>query len=299
MFELLLPNAAEPFIPVPILQGIFTAKTPGVARYSHLIETIGDKAYAFGGTAAAVMNTLSTYNFATDTWADLTPLNPPTARYGMASCVIDGKLYIFGGYTNAAQVTSYVYDPVTNEWTAIANLPSARYYGQAVAINGKAYIYAGFNGSVPLNDCIEYDPVTNTYAGKAAGPGTRHAHSAVALDGEMHIIGGVRVSTVLREHVAYNPATNTWRTVSNALPFTRTYFSVCSTGRHIYTFGGSQNGTTSINNCYRYSAKDNWEEILTSPGVRYAHKMTAYDNKAWMYGGRVDTTPIAEMWMME
>lgn len=76
----------------------------------------GAFAYVAGGCAAAnqtnnsdcsiVVSYLTRYNFAVDTWQELTPLPRPRCRHGAA--LVNGKMYMLGGRDAAGAIVSAV-----------------------------------------------------------------------------------------------------------------------------------------------------------------------------------------------
>lgn len=103
--------------------------------------------YAVGGAvsvnfAAVPVNTVESYNPATNTWTTLASM--PTARYALGVGTIGGILYAVGGFdgSNVLDVVE-AYNPATDTWTQMNPMPSATLDPGVGTINGTLYVVGG------------------------------------------------------------------------------------------------------------------------------------------------------------
>lgn len=112
----------------------------GTAVINGILYLVGGLAELNPFTGIPV-NTVDSYNPATDTWTTLAPM--PTTRFGLVAGAIGGKLYAAGGTDNVNTLaTLESYDPTTNTWTSAPSMPTATSGPNAGVIND-ALIVAG------------------------------------------------------------------------------------------------------------------------------------------------------------
>ena len=146
----------------PLLNS-WTQKTniPGQSRYGSSAFVVGTTAFiCCGNTGSATgpfLNTVVSYNAATDSWNQQMSLFPGGARYGGRGATINNKGYIFGG-TNGSQFNDmWEYTPSTDSWIKQTDYPdTARNYasvftfenmvvcGNGVNLGGFAETFYGF-----------------------------------------------------------------------------------------------------------------------------------------------------------
>ena len=100
---------------------------PGRMSHAMVYDSKNDKVIIFSGYGSSGPNECDTwvYDYPTNTWQEMSPLNSPNARYG-ASCVYDEvneSMILFGG-NNDPSGSIYLsdtwrYDYATNTWTEV------------------------------------------------------------------------------------------------------------------------------------------------------------------------------------
>jgi len=192
------------------------------------------------------------YNFASNTYTEITRLPRPLA--GGGSAIVNGKLHYFGGYNvNRTDTDVHLVLDLNNPsggWQNAAPMLLSRNHQGAVVLNGKIYSVAGQTGTdeglVTRTNVEMYDPATNQWTSVAPIPkAVSHIASATfVMDGRIIVMGGESAHNVsVRECWAYNPATNQWVQLSS-LPANR-FSGVANTigGKIIFTTGGSMTTT--------------------------------------------------------
>jgi N-acetylneuraminic acid mutarotase len=118
------------------------------APREHLAAAVaGEKVYVIGGrwSDRGNVDTLQSYDPATDTWEDLPPM--PTARGGLAAATIDGRIHVVGGESFGDGSRTFpeqaAYDPEIDRWQTLEGLPTARHGLAAAAYDGELYVIAG------------------------------------------------------------------------------------------------------------------------------------------------------------
>jgi N-acetylneuraminic acid mutarotase len=139
----------------------------GTAVMNGILYLVGGLA-EFNPFTGIPVNTVDSYNPATDTWTTLAPM--PTTRYILAAGVINGKLYAAGGTDNANTLTTVEsYDPVANTWTTTPSMLTAAYGPNAGVINN-TLILAG--GNTLQNQLISVVQAFATSSPLTCQPGT-------------------------------------------------------------------------------------------------------------------------------
>jgi N-acetylneuraminic acid mutarotase len=118
--------------------------------------------YAVGGAVsvnftAVPVNTLESYNPATNTWIELAPM--PTARYSLGVGAVGGILYAVGGFDgrNVLDIVE-AYNPATNTWTQMSAMPAATSNPGVGAINDVLYVVGGGGPSQPIATVQAFTP---------------------------------------------------------------------------------------------------------------------------------------------
>lgn len=108
------------------------------------------------------------YNYATNTWTDMSPTSPPPGVYGPQAVFIPDResLFLFGGNDGAydgytwAVSTSYEYFYTNNTWRAVPSTtqPTSRAHGQITydSLNKKVVVYSGSDWGC-AGTCEQYD----------------------------------------------------------------------------------------------------------------------------------------------
>ena len=173
---------------------------------------IGSKLYLFGGrvpfadisTPDSICNSIYSFDFTTNTWAEL-PGSMSLARSDFQALASKGKIYLLGGFggadnTNDATVLAdvEVFDTLTKQCGAnpALALPGQRYDFAAVSLNDTIYVIGGINGNRDdlYNDIIMFSPTTDRWSNKtvfaAPHPEGRSGLSAAVLNGKIMLVGG-------------------------------------------------------------------------------------------------------------
>jgi N-acetylneuraminic acid mutarotase len=125
---------------------------PGPSPREHLAAAVsGGKLFVLGGRiggADANISTFESYDPATSTWQELTPVPEPRSGAGLASS--GGLLVSAGGEETERTLRSvYAYDTKNGSWNRLSNLPTARHGLALVAIQRRVYAVGGS----PIPDC--------------------------------------------------------------------------------------------------------------------------------------------------
>jgi hypothetical protein len=143
-----------------------TAAGPA-AREDHTwtLDGAGERAYLFGGRSGEPFGDLWSYDFASDTWSELTPPSPtPPARFGHEAVWVEGiGLVVFAGQAGSTFFDDlWVYEPPRNRWVSLppsGSVPVARYGTcSGVGPDGRLWISHGFTSDgVRFSDTRAYD----------------------------------------------------------------------------------------------------------------------------------------------
>lgn len=270
---------------------------------------IGDKFYVGTGRSYRGWATGSTneddvwaYDFATDSWEELSPF-PGSAIRNAASFVIDGIAYIATGHNGATYLDIFwKYDPATDTWEELPPFPGGiRSFPVAFSINGKGYVaLGGIGNEVPANtfyhnDLWEYDPSTETWTQLADFPGQgRWRPFAFVIDGQAYIGGGNRESTNSSDFsdcYRFNPADGTWTPVAD---FPEGYgmgaYAVVIDDKAYVGEGGNHDYfETYRTKLWEYDpGADAWTHVSYTPGPQMGRFLTysaAYGGKLYVGGG--------------
>jgi N-acetylneuraminic acid mutarotase len=200
-----------------------------------------------GGANTVFLNSVETYNPATNAWSTLA--NMPTARAFLCGAAVNGLFYAIGGAnTNSGQRlnANEAYNPAMNSWATMAFMPTPRSNVACGTINGMIYVVSGVDSSSAFVQIVEaYNTSTNTWTSVASIPIARGDFSVAVQDGILYAIGGSTASGYTASVEAYNPATNSWTEKSPLpLPVGSALASVAVNGR-IFAMGGSDQNNQS------------------------------------------------------
>lgn len=193
-------------------------------------DSNADRVILFGGFEGtyAALNDTWIFDYATDTWTNVTTSDHPSARgvTVMAYDAVADKAILFGGYSNTGLVAdTWAYDYGTNTW-ALRNptgSPSARSRA-ALVYNPVARASLLFGGvtisglsAMPLNDTYTYDYTANVWVHllpPASPPARFGAGMAYDVVSQRTILfggaNGIPASGFLKDTWAYNATLHTW-----------------------------------------------------------------------------------------
>ncbi len=197
---------------------------PGVA-------SDGTYVYSAGGSSdTAMLDQLTRYNPATNSWTSLAPMPSPANGLALVYSPINNKLYAFGGtavVTQSLDITR-IYDISTGTWSTGAPMPNLRSrFAGAGYYNGKIYLAGGTADQSPgtsQNDTWEYDVLSDSWTIKLPVPIPLSAAASAVVDGHLYVIGGrTRTAPTLNTVYDYDIAHNFWTALNTTLP-TNVYF---------------------------------------------------------------------------
>jgi len=163
------------------------------ARCGLQAVVLNNEIYAIGGrTEAGVVPDVTKWNFETELWVSITPMQRP--RQGFGAVVVNNKIYAIGGtgQDNELLYSAEVFDPTTSLWSYLSPVPVSLYGAGCVTWDSKIYLMGGYNGlnissEVYVFDTLALDP-TWKYLNTMKEP--RYLFGAAVLDGTLIAIGG-------------------------------------------------------------------------------------------------------------
>ncbi len=225
------------------------------ARHECSFVQAGDKFFLMGGRENA--QTVDVYDYASDTWVNLTASAPQEFNHFQAT-EYQGLIWIIGafgdnGFPNEVpEEFIWAFDPSNNEWIQGPQIPVARRRGSTglVVQNNKFYIVGGNTdghdgGFVPWFD--EYDPATGVWTSLADAPRARDHFSATVIGNNLYVaggrlsggVGGVFAPTIPEVDV-FNFGSGTWSTLPAAqnIPTPRGGASTANFNGKLLVIGG-------------------------------------------------------------
>ncbi len=225
------------------------------ARHECSFVQAGDKFFLMGGRENA--QTVDVYDYATDTWVNLTASAPSEFNHFQAT-EYQGLIWIIGafgdnGFPNEVpEEFIWAFDPSTNDWIQGPQIPLARRRGSTglVVQNNKFYIVGGNTdghdgGYVPWFD--EYDPATGVWTPLADAPRARDHFASAVIGNQLYVAGG-RLSggaggvfaPTIPEVDVYDFGSNTWSTLpaGQNIPTPRGGASVVNFNNKLVVIGG-------------------------------------------------------------
>lgn len=182
------------------------------AMAGHVVATVGERVYVFGGRLADENFNTSGYVYDRMAlrWTRIAGL--PTVRSQAAAAVVNGRIYVVGGTDGRRELaTCEYYDVVAERWTACRPMSIAR-GGLGLAQVGIG-LYAVGGGVVanyiPFNE--RYDAASDTWEPfeiPAARAGTWKNPAVASLPTEFYVIGGSTGMEARSEMYVYEVLTN-------------------------------------------------------------------------------------------
>ena len=277
------------------------ASSPPVrSNHAMAYDSQSDRVILFGGgdSATGFLNDTWAYDFATDTWTNMTSAAKPSGRYyhAMAYDLRSDRVILFGGGSAGYLNDTWSYDFNTNTWTAMAPpaRPSVR-YGHAMAYDSQSdrvILFGGLNVGIPVLDTWAYNFNTNTWTAMnpATRPPARFYHVMAYDSGSDRLIlfggccRGETLATNFNDTWAYNFNTNTWRDMVTKPPVRYGHaMAYDSESDRVILFGGAGDaGYEYRNDTWSYDFNTNtWTDMApaVSPPTLYGHAM-AYDSES-------------------
>ena len=170
-------------------------------RYNLGVVVENNIIYAIGGIGGlnngnSVLNTVESYNPATDTWTEESPLliDKEAASVGLVGTALTGFTIVAAdGYLQSDEDSgdNEGYDAATNTWTSLTSDPEPRSFACAARIGTQLYAAGGWDGRGPALSTVEsFKLSTQSWKSLASIPqGTIAAGSAV-YKGRLYCFGG-------------------------------------------------------------------------------------------------------------
>ncbi|TXT07336.1 hypothetical protein VHUM_03056 [Vanrija humicola] len=174
--------------------GTFTRLAGTLARSSHSLSVVGDKAYLFGGEIdprRPVDNAIHVLDLSGGGIETLAAPDAPEPRVGHVAGVIGGVVYIFGGRGGPDMTpldergAVHAFDPATRAWRtltpAAGDVPAPRSYHSATSTGAQLIVHGGCPAKGPrLADVWAFAPASGRWTRLPDAPGIGRGGSALA-----------------------------------------------------------------------------------------------------------------------
>lgn len=241
-------------------------ESPGVARFSGMMETMNGKIYCgFGSDINSQgLNDFYEYDPASSAWKRMPDF--PFVLYGTAqSFTIKNKLFIIPNALEY-QFTSDVYqfDLETNRWSKVSAYPDTRLLHYTVFAGDKyGYMLGGQwinsnNYVFSVNAFKRYDPTTDTWKRMPNFPGTSRSElRSVKVGNNVIIFGGASMGSsggtaYPADCWEFNLSTETWKQIKNFPAHINAYHSFAFELNGKAYIGGGFNNNLISSSIYEY-----------------------------------------------
>jgi len=321
-------NSAPLASPSPGVWTLLGSQPPGRDGHGFVYDSKAERFIVFGGaiTATGFTNSTWSYDYANNTWANITPRVGPSPRAGagMAYDSPADRVILFGGVISSTGSVgdTWVFDYSNDTWTnrAPGTAPAARGLPNMVYDSGadQTILFGGAGSFGPYGDTWSYDYPSNTWTIiNANSPGALVVASMTydpAAD-RVFLFGGAIFGTTIvwkNDTWALSTADKTWRnTHASTSPSARggapmAYDSVSDVA---LLFGGANTfantPTGYFNDTWAYNATANaWSDVtpVHSPSPRVLSAL-AYDpitDRTIMFGGAPGSgIPYDDAWAFQ
>lgn len=260
--------------------------------------------YVIGGySSSSVYNTaLWRYNTTTNLWESKAAF--VGGRINFACGVVDNKIYVIGGANESGNQRGVsCYDIATDTWSdkaAIYPTNNVKSY-DSCTVNNKIYIIGGKPNSSPVNYNYIYNPITDAFEYGASRPVGIYAAATFVMD-DTNIIsamGQTPENTPTDVVYKFNTVANTWDSgIPPVAPEKLANVKAVTINNKGYTFGGAISAQVT-NTTYVYDGVE-WGLLsnrTTVPPGRFSHGWAAYDDKAYLMGGRNSVGYFNDFWV--
>lgn len=253
--------------------------------------------YYLGGSDAEFMrDNVWKYDFESDKWSVLAPMQTASADFACAR--VDNFIYCFGGYLGEEEGTTNkveVYDIENDQWQELPELKKSSISGRAVSHGKDIFILSGSFGETK-NTFLKYNTESGSYADLPVFK-TQRNHYTMSLIGErIYVIGGMSFHN--GEYVWHNNVdvfdfkTGQWEAKAE-MPVNKARSTAITVGDEIHIFGGSDKYGNDSNGLsdkyYIYNTKDNsWKENEKLPVKIQSAEGISYNGKLFLFGGSTD-----------
>ncbi|KAF9996232.1 hypothetical protein BGZ80_007308 [Entomortierella chlamydospora] len=208
-------------LPVPAqLQG-------ALARSSHSLAIVGNKAYIFGGEfhpRIPVDANLYVYDLEDKSVEVIAPdESTPSPRVGATLSAIGSKIYLFGGRggkdMTPLQSMLYSFDTESTKWKVVeaksGELPTPRSFHAMTASDSDIYVFGGCPTKGRLNDMHKFSLTTGAWSTLPNPPITPRGGAAMTYHGNRLYLHGGFTGQEQSDMVVYDNSNGEW---AHALP---------------------------------------------------------------------------------
>ncbi|KAF9200912.1 hypothetical protein BGZ49_008855 [Haplosporangium sp. Z 27] len=198
-----------------------------LARSSHGLAVVGNKAYVFGGEfqpRIPVDANLYVYDLQDNSIDVITPSeSTPSPRVGATLSAIGSKVYLFGGRGGKSMAplesTLYAFDTVSQKWEVVkakdGELPEARSFHAMTASNSDIFVFGGCPSQGRLNDLLRFSISAGAWSTLPTPPVTPRGGAAMTYhDNKIYVHGGFN-GQEQSDLVVYDISSGKW---TQALP---------------------------------------------------------------------------------
>lgn len=173
---------------------------------------VDGRIYTFGGMTGArgtVLDEVTVYDPATDTWRSLPPL--PTPRRSVRAAAIGSAIYVVGGVAESGAVDAVdVFDAEAETWSSFPPMTTAR-YGVGLAVIDDSLVVAGGFADGQAQAMVEgCDPSDGGWRTLASMPTARTHLVLLAVGDRLLACGGEADRGALAKVETYDPLADRW-----------------------------------------------------------------------------------------
>ena len=273
-------------------------------------DPIIQKSVLFGGIASVLLDETWVFDYASNSWSQLTPASDPGIRtsHGMAYDSGAQVIILFGGDDGSFKDDTWQYTPhefVFVNWGLLSptGSPEARRGTPLVydSANRKTILFSGFPADA---DTWVYDQPTNTWTEVTplSSPSQRWGHKMVydPVTEKVIMFGGTSGGS---ETWTYNYKTNTWTEVTPSVSPSarRGHTLVYDTVNQVVLMQGGYSGSFALADTWVYDPVVNtWTNLApaTNPGAREAayYSFDQASGKFIIFGGSLGAGNVGDTW---
>ncbi|UYV69012.1 KLHL10 [Cordylochernes scorpioides] len=125
--------------------------------------SLNGQVFITGGFDGSIcMNSVESYNPATNQWTNVTPMR--SRRSGVSCINYHDQLYVLGGFNGISRLCSGErYNPKTDTWTYIPDMSISRSNFAMAIIDEMIFVIGGFDGVTTIYNVESYSDKTNTW----------------------------------------------------------------------------------------------------------------------------------------
>ena len=243
----------------------------------------------------------------TEGWEYVNPAGVPDARYGHSMVVMPGpQTLLFGGEKPDGSMADDLQIFQENYWSEVppnGDTPPARKGHASWGSGSKMYIFGGISATGAINDLWTYDPSSNQWAEMLpnnAPPPARYGAAAWAYGDQLYVMGGIGEDGYYRFDVqAFDLNTKEWSTkIEQINEFPASALNAVGLYQDsIFVLGSFDTGNVKYNLLTNKMSFD-----YPNGDIPTARRDSAYaqdENRAWIMGGRSDSTALADAYQYD